>query len=121
MRTQAKGNAPYGQGISAANCYDAGIKSAATDIEALIDRYGPDVMHTMIDRIYFDMREYGDSIYNREYNTWLKTKPYAKLKKGRSQKEQSNLKKALEARRKELDTLQGELVFDGAGVEKIAA
>lgn len=120
MRTQAKSNAPYGQGISTANCYDGSIKSAATDIEALIDRYGPDVLHSMIDRIYLDMRKYGDSIYNREYNQWLKTKPYARLKKGRSQKEQSALKKALEARRKELEATQGEFDLDVGVIGKAA-
>lgn len=109
MRTQAKNNAPYGQGISAANCYDAGIKSAATDIEALIDRYGPDVMHTIIDKIYLDMRRYGDSIYNREFNAWLKNKPYAKLKRGRSLKEQKSLRNELDAMRRKIDTLDGDI------------
>lgn len=106
MRTQAKSNAPYGQGISQANCYD-GLRSAATDIEALLDRYGPDILHQMVDRIYLDMRKYGDSIWNREYNEWLRTKPRANLKRGRSQAEQKTLRKALEAKRKELEDRQG--------------
>ena len=109
MRTQAKQNAPYGQGISAASAYDGSIKSAATDIEALIDRFGPDALHTMVDRIYLDMRRYGDSIWNREYNLELKALPYARLKRGRSKGEQSKLRKALELRRKELESAQGML------------
>jgi hypothetical protein len=120
MRAQAKGNAPYGQGISAASCYDAGIKSAATDIEALIDRYGPDALHAMIDRIYLDMREYGDSIYNREYNIKLSSLPYARLKKGRSKAEQNSLRKMLQAKRKELDSLQGELFADDTSEKRAA-
>lgn len=117
MREQAKNNAPYAQGISQANCYD-GIRSAATDIEALIDRYGPDVVHMMVDRIYFDLRRYGDSIWNREYNAMLKDKPRANLKKGRSTQEQSKLRKLLDERRRELESAQGLLDFAG---EKIAA
>lgn len=107
MRTQAKSNAPYGQGISAASCYDGSIKSAATDIEALIDRYGPDLVHSMVDRIYLDMRRFGDSIYNREYNLMMNAAPYAKLKKGRSKSDQSKLKRELELMRKEMDSSQG--------------
>lgn len=102
MRHAAKGRAPYGQGISAATCYDSGIKSAATDLEALIDRFGKDVLHTIIDRISEDMREHGDSIYNYEYNIWLKSKPLPKIRKrGATRAEQMTMKKAIELARKE--------------------
>lgn len=116
MRHVAKANAPYGQGISAASCYDVGIKSACTDIEALIDRYGKDALHMLIDRISEDMREYGDSIFNADYNLWLKGKPYPKLRKrGATRQEQLTLKKAIELARKEA-IAKGEIA-NAIGVE----
>lgn len=102
MRTQAKGNAPYGQGISKAAGYDVGVFSAASDIEALVDRYGKDVVHKIVDVVSEDLRKYGDSIYNREWNEWLKSVPYPKhRKRGATRGEQNSLKRAIELARAE--------------------
>lgn len=102
MRTQAKSNAPYGQGISKASGYDAGVYSACSDLEGLVDRFGKDVVIAMVERISEDIRKYGDSIYNTEYNRMLKAKPYPiHRKKGASRSEQLSLKKAIELARKE--------------------
>lgn len=113
MRTQAKSNAPYGQGISKASGYD-GIYSAASDLEALVDRYGKDVLHKVIDTISEDIRKYGDSIYNAEINSYLRTVPPPKhRKKGASRGEQISLKKAIELARLEAKK-RGDVVEDGS-------
>lgn len=112
MREKAKANAPYGQGISKASGYD-GIYSAASDIEALVDRYGKDVIHKIVDTISEDIRKYGDSIYNSEINSYLKTVPPPKhRKKGASRGEQISLKKAIELARLEAKK-KGESVEPG--------
>ena len=102
MRVQAKANAPYGQGISKAAGYDVGVHSACSDLEGLIDRYGKDVVHKLTDIISEDLRKYGDSIYNREWNAWLKGQPYPKhRKRGATRNEQLSLKRAIEQKRAE--------------------
>ena len=100
MRTKAKDNAPGGNGISRAAMYRSGVDSPTQHIEALIDAYGEDVIKKMVGRIAKDMAEYGDSIYNRTYNTELNTLPYPTLrKKGASRAEQKSLREMIEAKK----------------------
>lgn len=81
MRTQAKPNAPHGQGISAANCYRASIRSAASDLEALVDAYGADAIMAYAFRIQHDIAQYGDSINNWQFNIELNAKPLPAIRK----------------------------------------
>lgn len=75
MRTRAKPNAPYGMGISAASCYDSGIKSAATDLEALLDRYRFADLLVVMHQINEDLTLHGGSDNNGALNTWLNAQP----------------------------------------------
>lgn len=119
MRTQAKGNAPYGQGISKAAGYDVGVYSAASDLEGLVDRYGKDILHRVIDVISEDIRKHGDSIYNAEINKWLKNAAYPKhRKRGATRQEQNSLKKAIEIARAEARAKGLVVELDG-GIERL--
>lgn len=79
MRTHAKPIAKVGS--SRALMYRSSVMSAMTDLEALVDAYGADALHTMINQIASDLAVYGDSINNSKYNIWLNTLPYPKHRK----------------------------------------
>lgn len=120
MRVVAKSNAPYGQGISKAAAYDAGVFSAASDLEGLVDRYGKDVLHKVIDLISEDIRKHGDSIYNAEINKWLRSQPYPKhRKRGATRQEQNSLKKAIELARMEARETGKVVENDFGGLERL--
>lgn len=89
MREKAKPNAPYGMGISAASCYDSNVKSPATDLEALIDRYGlPSLMIAAV-QLDRELTEHGGAQDNRAINAWLNSQPRPtprKIKRNRSGK-----------------------------------
>lgn len=101
MRTKAKSNAPGGNGISAATAYRCGVKSPASDMEALVDAYGIKAFIEFGERIHNDMLRFGDSIHNGYYNVLLNALPLPKIrKKGASRAEQKRMREMSKMERK---------------------
>jgi hypothetical protein len=109
MRTTVKANAKQGN-VSKALAYRSGVFSACTDLEALVDAYGENVIIEMVGRIASDMRKHGDSIFNGEYNAMLNKMAYPELrKKNKSRGEQSELRRAIaNARKAAQEAMQGQ-------------
>lgn len=80
MRTKAKPNSKV-NGISCANAYRASVKSAATDLEGLVDAYGAMHISMWAFKIESDIKEHGDSIYNAAINSQLNALPLPIIRK----------------------------------------
>lgn len=101
MRTKAKSNAPGGNGISAATAYRCGVKSPASDMEALVDAYGVKAVIEFANRIHGDLLVFGDSIHNGYYNMLMNALPLPKIrKKGASRAEQKKIRDMTKVGRK---------------------
>lgn len=74
MRTTSKPNTGK-PGISTANCYRASVKSAATDLEALIDGYDIDILFKAMQLIRDQIAMHGVCDYNRHINEMLNSTP----------------------------------------------
>lgn len=80
MRTKSKPNTGK-RGISTANAYRASVKSATTDLEALIDAYGVVAVIKLAQQLHIDIVEHGDSKDNGRYNIWLNSLPIPEIRK----------------------------------------
>jgi len=79
MRTSAKPNAKLGQ--SAASMYRCSVRSAASDIEALVDAYGVHAIIQIANMVEQEIAVHGDSIHNWQYNIWLNQQPLPIIRK----------------------------------------
>lgn len=80
MRLQSKPNTGK-PGISTANAYRCSVKSAATDIEALVDAYGVEALIKVAKQIHDEIAVFGDSRNNGFYNSYLNDLEYPTIRK----------------------------------------
>lgn len=80
MRTQVKAHAKQ-VGHSKAVNYRNGLFSVCSDLEAMVDAYGAAAIIHFAMRIERDLAEFGDSIYNAQYNAILNAMPLPVIRK----------------------------------------
>lgn len=80
MRTKSKPNTGK-PGISTANAYRASVKSAATDLEAMVDAYGLNAVILFATRIRDQIALHGDCLSNALFNSELNALPLPELRK----------------------------------------